>query len=175
VEERTAQLEAENKELEASSYSVSHDLRAPLRHVDGISKTLLVRQAENLDDAGRDYLLRIRGAVQRMNQLIEDLLELSCIARTEVNKTAVNLTGMAKEITSDPQEEGIERQVEFVLEDGWRQTATLDYCAWSWKTCFPMPGNRPRAKRRPGSRLAANTKTRNRSPITCRIMAPVSI
>jgi signal transduction histidine kinase len=118
VQERTAQLEAANKELEAFSYSVSHDLRAPLRHVDGFSKTLLVRQAENLDDAGREYLQRIRDAVQRMNQLIEDLLKLSRIARTEVNKTSVDLTGMAKEIASLLQEEAPERQVDFVLEDG---------------------------------------------------------
>lgn len=118
VQERTAQLEAANKELEAFSYSVSHDLRSPLRHVDGFSKTLLTRYSEHLDDMGRDYLQRIRKAALRMNQLIEDLLQLSRITRSQVNKATVDLTGIAREIVSGLKENDPGRQVELVLEDG---------------------------------------------------------
>ena len=75
VRRRTAQLEASNRELEAFSYSVSHDLRAPLRSIDGFSQILLEDYAEELDEAGRDYLGRTRAASQRMERLIDDLLD----------------------------------------------------------------------------------------------------
>jgi hypothetical protein len=115
VRDRTAQLEAANAELETFSYSVSHDLRAPLRHIDGFSGLLLER-ADALDDAGRDYLQRIRRATGRMNQLIEDLLKLSRITRTEVGKETTDLTRMAREIAADLQAGAPDRHVEFAIE-----------------------------------------------------------
>ena len=96
VAERTAQLAASNKELEAFAYSVSHDLRAPLRAIDGFSKLLLEDKAAQLDEEGRDSLNRIMGGAQRMSQLIDDLLRLSRITRSEMNFTHVNLSNMVK-------------------------------------------------------------------------------
>lgn len=96
VRERTAQLESANKELESFSYSVSHDLRAPLRHIDGFSRVLLEDYREKIDGEGKDYLFRLRNASQRMSQLIDDLLKLSKVTRSELNRQQVNLSRMAQ-------------------------------------------------------------------------------
>lgn len=98
VEERTMQLAAANRELEAFSYSVSHDLRAPLRSIEGFSRIIANRYADNLDASGRDYLKRIAGATSRMGELIDDMLKLSQISRAEVKLRAVNLTEMARDV-----------------------------------------------------------------------------
>src|SRR5947207_8008689 len=90
-----AQLEAANKELEAFSYSVSHDLRAPLRGIDGFSQALLEDYAGVLDPAGRAYLQRVRAATQRMGRLIDDLLNLSRLSRREMKREAVDLSALA--------------------------------------------------------------------------------
>src|SRR5205814_3116189 len=82
VAERTAQLEAANKELEAFSYSVSHDLRAPLRHINGFSQALLEDYADKLDEEGRGYLRQVRSASKEMAQLIDDLLQLARVTRS---------------------------------------------------------------------------------------------
>ena len=116
VQERTAQLEAINKELEAFSYSVSHDLRAPLRAIDGFSE--LLASAKGLDEGGRGYAERIRRAAARMNQLIDDLLRLSRIARSDVKKQTVDLTQMVKDIAMELQGTAPARRVEFTIEDG---------------------------------------------------------
>ena len=97
VIERTAQLQTANDELEAFSYSVSHDLRAPLRSLDGFSQALLEDCANKLDSEDQDNLHRIRGASQRMGQLIDDLLNLSRLTRGEMNREAVDLSKMARE------------------------------------------------------------------------------
>ena len=95
VIERTSQLEAANKELEAFSYSVSHDLRAPLRAVDGFSKFVLEDYEDKLDSEGKRLLKLIRSNIQKMDQLITDLLALSRVARNELNFSGIDMTQMA--------------------------------------------------------------------------------
>jgi PAS domain S-box-containing protein len=118
VVERTAQLEAANKELEAFSYSVSHDLRAPLRHIDGFSKALLERYADKLDDKGKHYLQRIRVGTQRMGELIDDLLTLSRMTRSEMHRTKVDLSAIALNIATELSQTQPERQVKFAIAPG---------------------------------------------------------
>jgi signal transduction histidine kinase len=95
VEERTRELEASNKELEAFSYSVSHDLRAPLRTIDGFSLALQEDFSDGLDDQGRDYISRVRNGVQRMGTLIDALLQLSRVTRSELQRERIDLTQLA--------------------------------------------------------------------------------
>ena len=95
VIERTSQLEAANKELEAFSYSVSHDLRAPLRAVDGFSKFVLEDYENKLDSEGKRLLNLIRSNIQKMDQLITDLLALSRVARSDMNFSDIDMTQMA--------------------------------------------------------------------------------
>jgi light-regulated signal transduction histidine kinase (bacteriophytochrome) len=109
------ELKAVNKELEAFSYSVSHDLRAPLRSIDGFSLALLEDCLDQLDITGQDYLRRIRSATQRMGQLIDDMLTLSRVTRTEMRAECVNLSLLASRICSNLQYQS-ERQVEFVIQ-----------------------------------------------------------
>ncbi|WP_269532441.1 ATP-binding protein [Chitinimonas sp. BJYL2] len=111
VEQRTKALAAANKELEAFSYSVSHDLRAPLRSVDGFSQVLLEDYSDKLDEAGRQYLGRIRRATQNMSNLIDDLLNLSKLTRSEINTQPVNLSDMATEIVSELRQAYPDREV----------------------------------------------------------------
>ncbi|MBI2949223.1 MAG: PAS domain S-box protein [Verrucomicrobia bacterium] len=118
LRERTAQLEASNKELEAFSYSVSHDLRAPLRAIDGFSQALQEDVMERLDENGKKHLARIRDATQRMGQLIDGLLALSRLSRAEINREAVNLSGLAKVILDDLSRADAGREFEFVVQPG---------------------------------------------------------
>jgi PAS domain S-box-containing protein len=118
VFDRTAQLQAANKELEAFSYSVSHDLRAPLRHINGFSLALLEDYEDKLDDAGKSYLNEIRGASYDMGQLIDDILELSRVTRSEMKRELVDLSKLASEVASRIAETDSARDVPFVIEDG---------------------------------------------------------
>lgn len=118
VEERTAELVAINRELEAFSYSVSHDLRAPLRSVDGFSNILLKSYTDQLDDAGRDYLQRMRAAAQRMGLLIDDLLALSRITRTGLVPEDLDLSALVEEVIAQLREADPERQVEIRIQPG---------------------------------------------------------
>jgi hypothetical protein len=117
VTERTAQLEIANKELEAFAYSVSHDLRAPLRGIDGFSQVLLEDYQDKIDAQGKNYLQRVRSGAQRMAQLIDDMLNLSRVSRGELNIKQVNLSEVAKEIIAVLQESQPERQVEFNIQE----------------------------------------------------------
>ena len=118
VVERTAQLEAANRELEAFSYSVSHDLRSPLRSIVGFSQALWEDYADKLDADGIDSLKRIVSATQRMGQLIDDLLNLSRVTRTEMKHEQVDLSIIASRAAARLKDSEQERQVEFVIADG---------------------------------------------------------
>ena len=113
VRDRTAQLETANNELEAFSYSVSHDLRAPLRALDGFSGILMKEYEGQLDAQGQHYLTRIQEASRRMGQLIEDLLNLSRVTRREMNRRPVDLTQEARQIAGELTKQDLSRQVEF--------------------------------------------------------------
>jgi len=113
-----AQLEAANKELEAFSYSVSHDLRAPLRGIDGFSLALMEDYGDKLDLPARRFLERIRAATNRMAELIDDLLNLARVTRADLHHEDVDLSAMAKVILADCQARDPERRVECEVKDG---------------------------------------------------------
>ena len=115
--QHAVQLEVANKELEAFSYSVSHDLRAPLRSIDGFSLALMEDYADKLDDQANSHLRRIRAATQRMAQLIDDLLKLARVSRSEMRTESVDLSAMANEMLADCRKADPTRQVECVVQD----------------------------------------------------------
>lgn len=125
VEERTAQLVAANKELDAFSYSVSHDLKAPLRTIYGFSNVLLERCVDSLDTEGKDCIARIQNAATRMGSLIDDLLTFSQISRAELHMQTVNLSTMALKIAAELRESNPEREVNFDISADIRATADL--------------------------------------------------
>lgn len=118
IAERTARLEAANRELEAFSYSVSHDLRAPLRSIDGFSQALLEDSGEALDAKGKRHLQRVRAAAQRMGELIDDLLELSRVGRAEIRRDTVSLSEMGHTVAAELQKAHPDRQVELDIQEG---------------------------------------------------------
>ena len=115
AEEKTAELLAVNQDLEAFSYSVSHDLRAPLRSIDGFSAVLQEDYAHSLDDVGRGYTERIRRAVQRMAALTDDLLGLAQVSRADLRRGEIDLTRMAREVADTLKERAPGRDVDFVI------------------------------------------------------------
>lgn len=118
VLERTAQLEAANKELEAFSYSVSHDLRSPLRGIDGWSLALQEDYGPQLDATAQEYLERVRSESQRMGQLIDDMLQFSRLGRAAMNLRNVDLSELVHAITARIQDAYPQRHFEFVIEPG---------------------------------------------------------
>ncbi len=118
VRQRTLELEATNRELEAFSYSVSHDLRAPLRSVDGFSVALEEDFGALLTGDGKHYLARIRAGVQRMGQLIDALLQLSRITRSEMVVETVALSDLALEVAQELEQQNPARALEFLIEPG---------------------------------------------------------
>lgn len=109
------QLELSNKELEAFSYSVAHDLRAPLRGIDGFSQAVLEDYGEKLDTQGVNYLHRVREASQRMAKLIDAMLDLARLTRAEIRPEHINLSLLVESVVQDLQKLGPERQVEWVI------------------------------------------------------------
>jgi signal transduction histidine kinase len=118
VQERTAQLKAANLELETFSYSVSHDLRAPLRHINGFSQALEEEYAEKLDEQGKHYLQQVRSASQEMAQLIDDVLRLARVTRSEMHTETVNLSEKAKAVFAELQTSDANRTVAIDIEEG---------------------------------------------------------
>jgi two-component system NtrC family sensor kinase len=112
-----AELERKNQELEAFSYSVSHDLRAPLRSIDGFSQILLKDCASSLDAKGMHHLERVRAAAQRMGELIDDLLQLSRVGRGDLSRSRVNLSEIARIVATELGKNEPERKVEFDMPD----------------------------------------------------------
>ncbi len=117
VVERTAQLEAANKELEAFSYSVSHDLRAPLRHIGGFSKMLVEEFGSTLDPTAQHYLDRIQSGTQKMGLLVDELLGLARVGRHAINRQPTNLNAMLAEVIAMLQPEIEGRKVQWVSAD----------------------------------------------------------
>ena len=149
VAERTAQLTATNEELEAFASSVSHDLRAPLRHLDGLAAALLEDYVEKLDAPGQDYLARIRAAAVRMASLIEDLLRLSRVTRAELKVAETDLSEIARSIVDDLRREHPQRVVNVRIapdlraqaDPGMLRSALVNLIHNAWK----FTGHRPMA------------------------------
>ena len=146
----TSRLTAANKELETFCYSVSHDLRAPLRSINGFSKALMEDYSDKLDAQGENYLQRVMAASQYMGQLIDDLLNLSRITRSEIRCKTFDLSALAKKIAAELQEAQPERQAEFIIAEKLitygdprlLRIALTNLLGNAWK----FTGKRPRAK-----------------------------
>ena len=141
VQVANQQLKAANQELEAFSYSVSHDLRAPLRSIDGFSQALLEDYAAQLDDQAKDYLNRVRTATQRMGYLIDDMLILSRVTRAEMQRGSVDLSALATALLMEFQKSEPERKVNWRIASGLMakgdaqllQIALLNLLGNAWK------------------------------------------
>ncbi len=118
VTDRTAQLQAANDELESFSYSVSHDLRAPLRHISGFSGALLEDYGDVLDEIGKGYLTEVREATREMSRLIDDVLQLARVTRTEITPEPINLSEMALSVVDALQTEFPDRSVKVAISEG---------------------------------------------------------
>jgi signal transduction histidine kinase len=118
VQQRTAELEAVNKELEAFSYSVSHDLRAPVRHVDGYARILETEFPASLGDEGTRYLQRIREAAAHMSALIDGMLALGRVAKSELNVETIDLGALAADIVAELRKADPARHVDVVIDPG---------------------------------------------------------
>jgi PAS domain S-box-containing protein len=120
VQERTAQLQATNHELEAFSYSVSHDLRAPLRSMDGFALAVIEDYGERLDATAREHLQRVRKAAQRMGEMLDALLNFTRIGRQDMDRQTVDLSALARSIVAELRAAEPGRQVAVDIEDGLR-------------------------------------------------------
>ena len=117
VRQRTSELSIANLELEAFCYSVSHDLRAPLRSIGGFSEILLEDYQDSVDETGKDYLHRVHSGAAKMGELIDALLGLSRVSRQTIQHTQINLSNIAREIIQQLREQEPERQVNIIIED----------------------------------------------------------
>ena len=115
---RSAKLETANKELESFSYSVSHDLRAPLRTIDGFSRMLIEDYGDKLDETGRSYLEFISSATNRMSQLIQDLLELSRVTSSQIHRSEFNLSALMEIVAGEIRQQDPERKATFYIQPG---------------------------------------------------------
>jgi light-regulated signal transduction histidine kinase (bacteriophytochrome) len=123
VTDRTAQLEAANRELEAFSYSVSHDLKGPVRRIDSIARAFIEDYFLTLDDTEKDFLKKINESASSMNVLIDELLKLSRIMRHDIDKMQVNISEIARDINHEIKKLNPGRKVRLMIQEG-----LLDYC-----------------------------------------------
>ena len=148
VAERTAELEAANRELEAFDYSVAHDLRAPIRHIEGFSSILLEDYAEKLDERGREYLTKVQGAGKKMDTLVADLLALSLVSRCQLNRSDVDVSAQVRLVFATLQEAEPERDIEYVIGPGINVNADIgllrivleNLIGNAWKFTAKQPG-----------------------------------
>lgn len=149
VRERTAQLEAANQEMEAFSYSVSHDLRAPLRSIEGFSQVLLEDYRSQLDDNGRHHLDRIQNGTRRMGQIIDDLLRMSRLDRKVLEPAPLELSGLCRMVVDGLQSSTPGRRVEVSIQPGMKAQADASLMrvalenlfgnAWKFTSRCPEP------------------------------------
>lgn len=116
VQERTTQLENVNRELESFSFSVAHDLRAPLRAIHGFSQVLMEDYAERLDNQGKDYVERVVNATTRMSGLIDDLLALARVTRAQIHRRQIDLSALAQETATELRKQHGDRRVELIIQ-----------------------------------------------------------
>ncbi|MFZ6030960.1 MAG: PAS domain S-box protein [Chloroflexota bacterium] len=150
VNKRTNELEAANKELEAFTHSVSHDLRAPLRGIYGYSNILIEDYADALDEQGRHYLQRLKASAGYMSELVNNLLELSRISRTQMNLSSVNLSALAETVVAELREGQADRVVAFSAEPdlmGWADPNLMRIVLDNLlRNAWKFTGNRPVAQ-----------------------------
>ena len=150
LEDANRELEGANRELEAFSYSVSHDLRAPLRSIEGFSQILLEDYADKLDEEGEDYLGRVRAASRHMATLIDDLLDLSRVSREPLRREPVDLGDLATSIIGELRRTQPERAVEFVTEEEVMASADANLVAVALENlignAWKFTSKKPRAR-----------------------------
>jgi light-regulated signal transduction histidine kinase (bacteriophytochrome) len=117
-DELNTELARANEEQKAFSYSVSHDLRAPLRAIDGYSQMLLEDHTEQLDDKGRDYVQKVRAGAKRMGELIDDLLQLSRVTSADLNRSRIELSALARAVGEELGRKEPGRKVSLAIQDG---------------------------------------------------------
>src|SRR5712691_9340711 len=150
LEAKNIELHAIIEELEAFSYAVAHDLRSPLARIDGFSQALLEFQGDRLDEEGKRYLQRVRAGSQRMCRLVDDLLGLSQVTRSELKREPIDLSGMAQSITSDLRQREPDREVDVIIQPNVMasgdptlvQSAVFNLFDNAWK----FTGKHPRAR-----------------------------
>jgi DNA-binding response OmpR family regulator len=146
------ELERKNSELEAFSYSVSHDLRAPLRSIDGFSQLLLDDYSSVLNAKGQEHLRRVCESAQRMGELIDDLLLLSRVGRAELKRVPVDLSGIASAVLAELQKKIPNAGWSCALQKVFWPKPMAGSCAWLSRTCSATPGSLQRKCRRRGLR-----------------------
>lgn len=145
LRQKNEEISRANRELEAFSYSVAHDLRAPLRSIDGFSRILLRDNIDQLDEAGREYLRLVRESAQRMGHLLEDMLNLARYSRAEMRFTTVDLAALARQVMGRLRQEQPDRAVEFIApealpargDDGLLAAVLENLLANAWKYSQP--------------------------------------
>ncbi len=147
LQKHALDLEAVNREIEAFSYSVSHDLRAPLRSIDGFSQALLEDYADHLDAPGRDHIARVRAATVRMGELIDDLLQLSRVTRTEICREIIDVSALAESVVADLRHAEPVRRADITIQPGLKaegdhrllRIALVNLLSNAWKFTRPKP------------------------------------
>jgi PAS domain S-box-containing protein len=160
LEQRASELENANKELEAFSYSVSHDLRSPLQNIDGFSLILMEDYAHQLDPEGLDYVQRLRASCQHMGDIIDALLALSNMMRKEVLVEHLDLTAMANAVAADFKQKDPDRVVDWVIAEGLTAEGDAQLLRVALENLFgnawKFTANRPRARIEFGALLQLN-------------------